>query len=96
MLDMSREELLAQRSELLERLSAVPYEGTIEIKESEGRRYIYLRRRVDGRLTSRYIDVYSEERYAEIRQAVLEARSIRKRLRQIESAIRKLDDPNVK
>ena len=96
MSDMSREELLAQRSELLERLSAVPYEGTIEIKESEGRRYIYLRRRVDGRLTSRYIDVYSEERYVEIRKAVLEARSIRKRLRQIESAIRKLDDPNVK
>lgn len=88
-MQLSSEELLEQRTALLERLSALPYEGTIEVKESEGRRYIYLRRRVDGRLTSRYIDAYSDEKYREVQESVMEARAMRKQLRSIESAMKK-------
>lgn len=86
---LSNEELNTLRSSLLKRLSDLPYDGTIEVKESEGRRYIYLRRRVDGRLTSRYVDVYSDEKYHEVQQSVVEARGIRKQLRNIESTMKR-------
>ena len=88
-MQLSSEELLEKRASLLERLSALPYEGTIEIKESEGRRYIYLRRRVDGRLTSRYVDAYSDEKYRKVQESVTEARTVRKQLRSIESVMKK-------
>ncbi|MBQ6862674.1 MAG: cell filamentation protein Fic, partial [Clostridia bacterium] len=57
------QELLQQRADLLARLQLLPYDGTPEIKENQSGKYLYIRKRVGSRLTSTYVDVYSEELY---------------------------------
>ena len=54
------QDLLNTKSELEARLALIPYEGTPEVKEAAGRKYISIRKRVHGRLSSRYVGPYSE------------------------------------
>ena len=44
--------LLQRRNELEESLKALPYTGTTEIKTTGKRRYIYVRKLTDGKLTT--------------------------------------------
>ncbi len=37
------------------------YDGSIEIKDRDGQKYIYIRKRILGRNTSTYVDSYSDE-----------------------------------
>ncbi|MDD7337258.1 MAG: cell filamentation protein Fic, partial [Ruminococcus sp.] len=57
------QELLQQRADLLARLHLLSYDGTPEIKENKSGKYLYVRKRVGSRVTSTYVDVYSEELY---------------------------------
>ena len=57
------QKLLQEKSELNARLKLIPYDGSIEIKEQGGNKYIYIRKRVLGKNTSNYVDVYSDELY---------------------------------
>ena len=54
------QELLQQRADLQARLKLMPYAGTPEIKETASGRYIYMRKREAGKLTSSYVEKYSE------------------------------------
>ena len=45
------QELLRSRADLRARLSLMPYDGTPEIKERGGGKYLYIRKRVVGKLT---------------------------------------------
>ena len=51
--------LLREKADISARLSLIPYEGTPEIKDIKGRKYLYTRKRVGSRVTSSYVGVYS-------------------------------------
>lgn len=81
------QELLHCKADLQARLKLLPYDGTPEIKDREGQKYLYIRKRVGSRLTSTYIDSYSDELYNLLLRNNREAKDIRKQLRKIEKEL---------
>ena len=81
------QELLRSRADLNARLNLMPYDGTPEIKERGGRKYLYVRKRVAGKQTSTYVGIYTEELYNLLLRNAREARDIRKSLRIIEKQL---------
>lgn len=81
------QELLRSRADLRARLSLMPYDGTPEIKERGGGKYLYIRKRVVGKLTSTYVGVYTEELYNLLLRNARESHEIRKSLRSIEKQL---------
>lgn len=81
------QELLRSRAELHARLNLMPYDGTPEIKERGDGKYLYIRKRVAGKLTSTYVGVYTEELYNLLLRNARETREIRKQLRNIEKQL---------
>lgn len=77
------QELLQQRADCQARLNLMPYDGNPEIKEQGGSRYLYIRKRVAGKLTSTYVDVYSDELYQLLLRNARESRELNKNIRQI-------------
>ncbi len=78
---------LHDKADLQARLKLLPYDGTPEIKDRDGAKYLYIRKRVGSRLTSTYIDVYSDELYNLLLRNNREAKDIRKQLRKIEKEL---------
>ena len=72
------QELLRSRADLNARLSLMPYDGTPEIKERGGGKYLYVRKRVAGKQTSTYVGAYTEELYNLLLRNAREAHEIRK------------------
>ena len=87
---MEIQELLQQRADLQARLKLLPYDGTPEIKENNSGKYIYVRKRVAGKLTSTYVDVFSDELYAALLRYTREARELKKGVRRIEKRLAEL------
>ena len=81
---------LRERADLNARLSLIPYEGTPEIKEVSGRKYLYTRKRIGSRLTSTYVGTYSDELYQLLLRNTREAREIRKSLRKLDKTLAEL------
>lgn len=82
------QQLLRIRSELRARLELLPYDGTPEIKTNKaGNQYLYIRKRVAGKLTSTYVDVFSDELYAALLRYAREARDLRKQLRKADKEL---------
>ena len=81
------QELLKSRADLHARLNLMPYDGTPEIKERGDGKYLYVRKRVAGKLTSTYVGVYTEELYNLLLRNAREIRTIRKELRHIEKEL---------
>ncbi len=77
------QELLQQRAEFQARLNLIPYDGSPEIKEQGGNEYLYVRKRVAGKLTSTYVDVYSDTLYQLLLRNAKEARELNKNIRRI-------------
>ena len=84
---MDINEVLQQRADINARLALIPYEGTPEVKERDGKRYLYMRKRIGGRLTSTYVDTYSEELHQLLLKNATEARRLRKELRALEKKL---------
>jgi len=80
-------ELLQKKADLQARLNLLPYDGTPEIKEQSGKQYIYIRKRVASRLTSEYVDVYSDTLYQTLLRNAREARELKKQIRKIEKQL---------
>ena len=55
--------LLHQRADLQARLNLMPYDGNPEIKDRDGNKYLYVRKRIASKLTSTYVGIYSDELY---------------------------------
>ena len=87
---METRELLQQRADLQARLRLLPYDGSPEIKERGSGKYLYMRKRVASRLTSTYVDVYSDDLYAALLRYSREARELRKELRRVEKRLAEL------
>ena len=49
------QELLHQRADYQARLNLLPYDGSPEIKGRDEKKYLYIRKRVAGNLTSTYV-----------------------------------------
>ena len=77
------QELLQQRADYQARLNLIPYDGNPEIKEQNGSKYLYVRKRVAGKLTSTYVDVYSDELYQFLLRNAKESRELNKAIRKI-------------
>lgn len=84
------QELLRQKADYQSRLNLIPYDGTPEIKEQGDKKYLYIRKRVAGKNTSTYIDVYSPELHQLLLRNSQEARALRKSIRQIDRELAKL------
>lgn len=78
------QKILRERADLNARLALVPYEGTPEIKSINGQRYLYIRKREGGRISSTYVDVYSDELYQLLLRTTREARDLKKQIRKLE------------
>ncbi len=81
------QELLQQRADLFARLHLLPYDGTPEIKENQSGKYLYIRKRVGSRVTSTYVDVYTEELYGLLLRYNREARDLKKQIRRVEKQL---------
>lgn len=81
------QELLRTRADLHARLNLMPYDGTPEMKERGDGKYLYVRKRIAGRLTSTYVGAYTEELYNLLLKNAREAREIRKSIRSIEKKL---------
>ena len=81
------QELLRSRADLHARLNLMPYDGTPEIKDRGDGKYLYVRKRIAGKLTSTYVGVYTEELYNLLLRNARETREIRKLLRNIEKQL---------
>lgn len=77
------QELLQQRADYQARLNLMPYDGNPEIKERNGGKYLYIRKRVAGKLTSTYVDVYSDELYQLLLLNARELKELKKAIRKI-------------
>ena len=78
------QDLLQARADYQARLNLIPYDGTPEIKENSSGKYLYVRKRIDGRLTSTYVDIYSEELYQLLLRNTKEARELKKQIRRVD------------
>ena len=78
------QELLQERATVQARLNLLPYDGSPEVKEVNGQRYLYVRKRVGSRLTSTYVGAYSDELYNVLLQNARDAREYRKMIRRID------------
>ena len=85
------QELLRQKADYQARLNLIPYDGTPEINDRDGQKYLYVRKRVGSRLTSTYVDVYSDELYQLLLRNAREARELKKNIRRLEKELAKLD-----
>lgn len=79
--------VLRERADLNARLSLIPYEGTPEIKEVKGQKYLYTRKRMGSRVTSTYVGAYSDDLYQLLLRSTKEARELRKQLRRLDKKL---------
>lgn len=81
------QELLHQRADFQARLNLLPYDGTPEVKDREGNKYLYIRKRVGSRLTSTYVGEYSDELYQLLLRNAREARELKKNIRHLDKEL---------
>lgn len=81
------QELLQQKADYLARLNLLPYDGTPEVKEQSGKKYLYIRKRVGSRIKSTYVDIYSDELYQLLLKNAKEAKELRKQIRKAEKEL---------
>lgn len=81
------QELLQQRADLFAQLHLLPYDGTPEIKENNSGKYLYVRKRIGSRVTSTYVDVYSEDLHQLLLRNNREARELKKQIRKVEKQL---------
>ena len=82
--------LLQEKADIQARIKLIPYDGSPEIKEKSSGKYLYIRKRIGSRLTSTYVDVYSDELYQILLKNAKELRELRKRIRKIEKQLTEL------
>ena len=82
--------LLQKKAEYQARLNLLPYDGTPEVKEQSGSKYIYLRKRVGSRLTSTYVGAYSDDLYQLLLRNAKESKELKKLIRHTEKRLSEL------
>ncbi|MDE6276205.1 MAG: Fic family protein [Clostridia bacterium] len=62
--------------------------GTVEVRERQGRKYIYLHKRIDGVARTVYVSEYSEELFSQIQYNNVKIKEIKRRLRSINKLLK--------
>lgn len=88
------QELLHEKADYQARLNILPYDGTPEIKERDGKKYLYVRKRVGSRLSSTYAGIYSDELYQLLLRNSRDAREFRKNIRRLDKELARLGYSN--
>ena len=81
------QQLLQERADYQARLNLIPYDGSSEVKENSSGKYLYIRKRVNGRLTSTYVDVYSDDLYQLLLRNTKEVRELKKQIRRVDKEL---------
>ncbi len=81
------QEILYLRAEALARYKMLPYTGTIDIKEKDGRKYLYVRKRLAGKLTSEYVGPYDDVLYDRLLSYAKQGRELKKNIRRLEKEL---------
>ena len=84
------QELLHQKADYQARLNLLPYDGTPEVKEDGGKKYLYVRKRIGSRLSSTYVDVYSDTLYQLLLRNARDAKEYRKNIRRLDKELAQL------
>lgn len=82
--------LLRSKAEFQARLNLIPYNGSVEIKEVSEKKYLYIRKRIVGKVSSTYVGPYSDELYQVLLKGVKEAKELKKNIRVVEKELAKL------
>ena len=82
--------LINEKADAEARLKLIPYDGSPEIKENKSGKYLYIRKRVGSRLTSTYVDVYSDELYQLLLRNAKESRELKKIIRRLDKKLAEL------
>ena len=82
--------IIHEKAEAEARLSLIPYDGSPEVKENSSGKYLYIRKRVGSRLTSTYVDVYSDELYQILLKNAKESRELKKTIRRLSKKLTEL------
>lgn len=82
--------LLREKADYQARLNLIAYDGSPEIKEVGLKKYLYVRKRIGSRVTSTYVDVYSDELYQLLLRSNKEAKELRKSIRQTDKQLAEL------
>ena len=82
--------LLREKADYQARLNLLAYDGTPEIKDVGGKKYLYIRKRVGSRVSSSYVDVYSDDLYQLLLRNNREAKELRKSIRKVDKQLAEL------
>lgn len=85
------QKLLNEKAQLTAKLNLIPYDGTVEIKEVSSKKYLYIRKRINNKVTSNYVGIYSDELYSFLLRQVQDAKAIKKQIRLLDKELLKLD-----
>lgn len=80
--------LLNMKEKLKQKLESMIY-GTVEIRESDNKKYIYVHFRDNGRLRTKYAGEYTDELYNLISNNNLEVKEVKKEIRKIDRILKK-------
>ena len=81
------QKLLQDKADYQARINLIPYDGSPEVKENSSGKYLYIRKRIGSRLTSTYVDVFSEELYRLLLRNARELRELRKNIRHVDKQL---------
>jgi hypothetical protein len=79
--------LIQERADAQARMNLLSCTGTPEIKDRNGKPYLYIRKRKAGKQTSTYVGEYTDTAYRLLLNDAQEARVLRKRIRQLNKAL---------
>ncbi len=83
-------ELLKEKKQLLNQLDSMFY-GTIEVREKNNKKYIYVHFRQDGVLSTKYVGEYSDVLYNLVINNTNYAKEIKKRIKEIDKQLKELN-----
>ncbi|MCI8491325.1 MAG: cell filamentation protein Fic [Lachnospiraceae bacterium] len=83
-------ELLQKKQLLEQKLGSIVY-GSVEIREKDDKKYIYVHYREDGILLTKYVGEYSEEVYNLILNNSIESKKIKKDIKDINKRLKALN-----
>ncbi len=81
------QDLLRTKAEYIARLNLIPYNGSVEIKVVSEKKYLYIRKRILGKVSSTYVGPYSDELYQVLLKGVKDAKELEKSIRKIEKEL---------
>ena len=82
-------DLLNKKNVLVKDLNSLVW-GSIEVRERDGKSYIYIHKRDGGISRTRFVGNYSEALFNQITKNNIEARSLKRKIRELAKELKKL------